>query len=108
MTVQRWDVDSSGPWEADDGLYVTYADHVAEMERALDDDVLAAAHHGQKGYEVGYQKAVEDMRAACIKAVEALGHHADQPCGCEPCLERAESLDEYTNNAIAALREVQP
>ena len=39
-------------------------------QRVLDDDVLAAAHHGQKGYEVGFRKGLDAAR----EAVERVRH----------------------------------
>ena len=33
-------------------------------QRVLEDDVLAAAYHGEKGYEVGYQKGLDAAREA--------------------------------------------
>lgn len=33
-------------------------------QRMLDDDVLAAAHHGQKGYEIGFRKGLDAAREA--------------------------------------------
>ncbi len=37
-------------------------------QRMLDDDVPAAAYHGQRGYEIGYVAALDAVR----KAVEAI------------------------------------
>ena len=42
-------------------------------QRMLDDDVLAAAHHGQKGYEIGFRKGLDAAR----EAVAAVGVRKD-------------------------------
>lgn len=35
-------------------------------QRMLDDDVLSAAYHGQKGYDVGYAAALDAAREAVL------------------------------------------
>lgn len=57
-------------------------------ERVLDDDVLAASYHGQKGYEVGYRKGLDVAR----KAVAALD--ACPECSVDAALAAINALKE--------------
>lgn len=101
MSIQRWNLNHypqwPTAWEAhEDGDWVTYADHVAEVERVERVtrervmQVTARAEH----------VAAEAMRAACLAAVEAL--LAEFPRDEYPVANSA------TWTALAALREVQP
>ena len=46
--------------------------------RVLDDDVLAAAYHGQKGHDVGYRKGLDAARAAVERGPTDLRGYLDK------------------------------
>jgi hypothetical protein len=96
MSIQRWEDEGYGPCRPDpEGAWVRYADHIAEVERLQGleaQDFLTAQH-----------VAGEDMRAACIAAVEALIFDWSDDAMWEQEIAAA-----WQRSAVQALREIQP
>jgi hypothetical protein len=99
MSIQRLHpvTDYNSVWvEPDpDGEYVTYADHVAEVER-----VSVNADDWRDAVE----QSAEAMRAACIAAVD---HDIDCRYQCDPDTDERDCTCYYPR-IIALLREVKP
>lgn len=101
MTIQRHGIDLYGIYPSENGQYVTYTDHVAEVERVRLIEGMACEDHSRD--------RAEAMRAACISAVEA-----DLTARIERDLSEGDSdglvggMAYALEKAIAALREVQP
>ena len=70
----------------------------------LDDDVPAAAYHGQRGYETGYAAALDAARKA-IDAIPAPYKIRGQFETYGPYHEGASDLKDTALSAIDALRE---
>lgn len=68
-------------------------------QRMLDDDVLSAAYHGQKGYDVGYAAALDAAR----EAVVAMPY--DEPEDDQQSREHEVDVRQRYLTAIDALRE---
>lgn len=90
-----------------DGEYVTYADHVAEVERVRGEVIRENGDWIQMptlALDQIKQHAAEAMRAACIAAVD---HDIDCRYQCDPDTDERDCTCYYPR-IIALLREVKP
>lgn len=101
MSITRYSAYHSGNpnklgiWDDPNGHWVQYADHVAEIERLT--TILAEASLAMLAErDEAWQAGVDQMREACIAAVEALPPWHNQ------------ALLHKVEDVLAVLKEVQP